>query len=106
MTLNFDGMTKLLTAAWNSGDPKQVACFFAPGKGIINRGEEQFGEKAMVAIEAGFMASFPDLNLTRDFFQLASDHGVFDWAIEGHQAETGNPVDSTRRLQATRRSLQ
>ncbi|SLN34161.1 hypothetical protein ROA7450_01517 [Roseovarius albus] len=100
--LNFDGMPKFLTVDWNCGDSILAACFLAPGNGIIDLGEEQFEKEASVAMEAEFMTSFPNPKLTRDFFRLARDHGGFDWTLEGHQAETGNSLDSTRSSQAKR----
>lgn len=89
----FEDMTAKYTEAWNSGDPGAVADHYAPGKGItINRGDRQFGREAMLDMAGGFMASFPDLVLTRDFFRLADDHGVFGWTLEGHHVDTGNFV--------------
>lgn len=89
----FDKMTAAYTAAWNSGDPAQVADHYAPGKGItINRGENQFGREAMLAMAGGFMAAFLGMVLTRDFIRVAGDHGVFGWTLEGTHAETGNLV--------------
>lgn len=87
----YEEMTAAYTAAWNSGDPAAVADFYAPGKGItINRGENQFGREAMLAMAGGFMAAFPDLKLTRDFIRMAGDHAVYGWTLEGHHAETEN----------------
>ena len=81
------------TAAWNSGDPAAVANHYAPGKGItINRGENQFGREAMLAMAGGFMSEFPDLKLTCDFIRVAGDHAVYAWTLEGHHAETRNFV--------------
>ena len=92
----FAKMTKAYTDAWNSGDPEAVASFFAPGKGItINRGANQFGRPAMVAMAKGFMTSFADLKLTCDFFRVAADHAVYGWTLEGHHSETGNHVKAS-----------
>jgi len=89
----FDAMTIAHTDAWNSGDPARVADHFAPDKGItINRGDNQFGREAMVVMAAGFMAEFPDLHLTRDFFRFGGDHGVHGWTLRGHLAQTKNAV--------------
>ena len=89
----FEEMTAAYTAAWNSGDPAAVAEHYAPDRGItINRGEQQFGREAMLAMAGGFMASFPDLKLTRDFIRIAGDHGVFGWTLEGRHADTRNFV--------------
>ncbi len=92
----FEEMTAAYTSAWNSGDPSAVADHFAPGRGItINRGENQFGREAMIAMASGFMAAFPDLKLTCDFCRLAGDHAVYGWTLEGHHAETGNRVKAS-----------
>jgi uncharacterized protein (TIGR02246 family) len=89
----FETMVETYTAAWNSGDTAAVADHYAPGRGItINRGEQQFGREAMLAMAGGFMASFPDLKLSCDFFRLAGDRAVFGWTLEGHHAETKNFV--------------
>ncbi len=89
----FDKITVAYTNAWNSGDPSAVANYYAPGKGItINRGEQQFGREAILAMAGGFMASFPDLKLTRDFVRFAGDHGLFGWTLVGHHVETKNFV--------------
>ena len=81
------------TDAWNSGDPAAVADHYAPGKGItINRGEQQFGREAMLGMAGGFMSSFPDMTLTRDFFRVGGDRAVFGWTLEGHHVETKNFV--------------
>ncbi|WP_425046227.1 DUF1348 family protein [Primorskyibacter sp. S87] len=89
----FDKMTEAYTAAWNSGNPEAVANHYAAGKGItINRGENQFGRAAMINMAGGFMASFPDLKLYRDFIRLAGDRAIFGWTLEGHHSETGNLV--------------
>lgn len=85
----FDHFTARYTKAWNSGDPAQVADHYSVDGGIhINRGDAQYGREAMLAMAGGFMAAFPDLALTRDFFRLAGDHGVFGWTLSGHHAET------------------
>ncbi len=89
----FDEMTVAYTAAWNSGRPEAVADHYAPGKGItINRGANQFGRDAMLAMAGGFMAAFPDLKITRDFIRLAGDHAVYGWTLEGRHSETGNLI--------------
>ncbi len=92
----FEKMTETYTAAWNSGNPEAVADHYAPGKGItINRGENQFGREAVIAMAGGFMASFPDLKLERDFVRIAGDHAIFGWTLEGHHLETGNLVKAS-----------
>lgn len=90
----FAEMTAAYTAAWNSGDPAAVADHYASGKGItINRGDNQFGREAMIAMASGFMAEFPDLDLRCDFARLAGDHAVFGWTLRGRHSGTGNSVE-------------
>ena len=90
---DFAEMARAYTAAWNSGDPARVVAHYTPEGGIlINRGAEQFGREAMLAMAQGFMSSFPDLKLTCDLARLAGDHALYAWTLEGHHAETGNPV--------------
>jgi len=92
----FEAMTTAYTAAWNSGDPAGVADHYAPGRGItINRGDQQFGREAMLGMAGGFMASLPDMKLTRDFCRLAGDRAVFGWTLEGRHVETRNHVKAT-----------
>lgn len=92
----FEEMTAAYTSAWNSGDPAVVADHYAPGRGItINRGDNQFGREAMIAMAGSFMAAFPDLKLTRDFYRVAGDHAVYGWTLEGRHAETGNFVKAS-----------
>ena len=89
----FEKMIETYVAAWNSGDPGAVADHYAPGKGItINRGAEQFGREAMLAMAGGFMADFPGMTLSCDFHRVAGDRAVFGWTLEGKHAGTGNFV--------------
>ncbi len=89
----FEEMIAAYTSAWNSGDPGAVADHYAPGRGItINRGEQQFGREAMIAMAGGFMSDFPDMKLSCDFFRLAGDRAVFGWTLDGHHAQTKNFV--------------
>lgn len=77
------------TAAWNSGDPAQVASFYAPdGQIIINRGDPHKGTEAMTAMAAGFYADVPDLSLTCDDIRVSGSHAVFIWTFTGHDAGT------------------
>lgn len=97
MTLDpaaFRKMVQDYTAAWNSGDPAQVAAFYAPDCGIsANRGEWWLGEERMKTFAGGFFAEVPDLKLTCDDFRLAGNHAVFVWSFTGHHVETGNPLN-------------
>ncbi|MFK7944263.1 MAG: nuclear transport factor 2 family protein [Paracoccaceae bacterium] len=86
-------MARDYTTAWNSGDPAQVASFYASdGQIIINRGDPHKGTEAMTAMAANFYADVPDLSLTCDELRVSGTHAVFVWTFTGHDANTGNPL--------------
>ncbi len=90
---HIDRLTENYTAAWNSGDPDQVAAFFAEdGAIVINRGDPHQGRAAISAMAAGFHTAVPDLKLTRDRVRAAGDHVAYFWTFTGHDAETGKPL--------------
>ena len=79
--------------AWSSGNPAEVAAFFAPdGQISVNRGEASVGTQAIIDMAAGFYAEFPDLELRCDLMRCAGQHAVFVWTLEGHHAQTKNHV--------------
>ncbi|WP_197916260.1 nuclear transport factor 2 family protein [Thiosulfatihalobacter marinus] len=87
-------MARAYTAAWNSGDPENVAGFFAEdGEIIINRGDPWTGRSRIGEMAAGFFADVPDLSLTCDDFRLSGTHAVFVWTFTGHDAGTKNPLN-------------
>lgn len=82
------------TAAWNSGDPAQVASFYAEDGGIvINRGEPWDGRAKVAEMAAGFFADVPDLTLVCEGVRLAGDHMVYAWRFTGRDAATKAPLD-------------
>jgi SnoaL-like protein len=90
----FQTLADAYTAAWNSGDPKQVASFFASdGQISINGGDALVGTAALVEMAAGFHSEFPDLKLSCDFSRSSGSHGVFGWTLAGHHCETKNYVE-------------
>ncbi len=81
--------------AWSSGDPETVASFFAEdGQIVINRGAPIEGRDAITELASAFYADIPDLELRCDMMRWAGAHAIFVWTLEGHHAETGNPVVS------------
>lgn len=79
--------------AWSSGDPQQVAGFFAPDARISTNGNDPVeGHAAITEIAKAVFADFPDLELRCDMMRWADDHAIFVWTREGHHAETGNHV--------------
>lgn len=79
--------------AWSSGEPDEVASFYAEdGEISINRGDLIKGRAAVAEMAAGFYAEFPDLEVRCDLMRKAGSHAVFIWTLEGHHAETKNHV--------------
>ena len=78
------------TAAWNTGDPANVAAFFAvAGEIVINRGTPWVGRDGVAAMAAGFYADVPDLALVCDGIRVTGDHMVYLWTFTGTHAGTG-----------------
>ncbi|MEM6676914.1 MAG: nuclear transport factor 2 family protein [Pseudomonadota bacterium] len=96
MPISPETLTQIATdyaAAWSAGDPQAVASFYAEtGSIAINRGDLIEGRAAVAEMAAGFYAAFPDLVVRCDGVRYAGDHAIFLWTLEGHHAETGNPV--------------
>ncbi|NKB29664.1 MAG: SgcJ/EcaC family oxidoreductase [Rhodobacteraceae bacterium] len=89
--MDIDDLTARYTAAWNSGDPAQVASFFAPGGSIvINVDGISTGRDEIAEMAKGFHTAVPDLELTRDGFRSAGAHVLSMWTFTGHDADTGN----------------
>lgn len=97
MTLDPDAVRRMAhdyTAAWNSGDPAQVAAHYAPdGQIIINRGDPCKGTAEITTMAAGFYAEVQDLRLTCDDIRVSGSHAVIVWTFTGHHSETGNPLE-------------
>ena len=86
-------MAEAYTAAWNSGDPERVAAHYEPdGRISINGGDSHRGTAAITEMAAGFMAEFPDLKLSMDFYRVSEANALFCWTLEGHHSASGNPV--------------
>jgi uncharacterized protein (TIGR02246 family) len=80
-------------AAWNSGDPAQVAACFAPEGGIvINRGQPWQGRAKVAEMAAGFYADVNDMRVILDELRIAGSHVAFIWTFTGRHAGTGKPL--------------
>ncbi len=80
-------------AAWNSHLPERVAGFYAPdGTITINHGEPYRGTAGLVDMASGFMAEFPDIEVTMNGIEEKDGHVVFHWVFTGTHSETGHAV--------------
>jgi uncharacterized protein (TIGR02246 family) len=97
MALGREEITKIAEhyeAAWNSGNPAQVAACYAPNGGIIiNRGTPWQGRAKIVEMAAGFFADVKDMRVILDELRVAGDHVAFIWTFTGRHAGTNNPLD-------------
>ncbi len=81
-------------AAWNSGDPAEVAGCYSPDGGIvINRGQPWQGRAKVAEMAAGFYADVNDMRVILDELRIAGSHAIFIWTFTGRHAETGNPLN-------------
>lgn len=78
------------TEAWNSGDPRQVASFYAAdGELIINGGDPAKGRKALADVAQSFMQAFPDLQLTLDSLLRHDNSYRYYWTFKGTYSGPG-----------------
>jgi proline iminopeptidase len=78
------------TAAWNSGDPDQVASFYTPeGALTINGGEPSVGRASVAEAARGFMEAFPDLVLVNDRIERNGDRINYHWTFSGTNTGPG-----------------
>lgn len=97
MTSNAEAIStfaRAYEAAWNSGDPAQVAGCYAEDGGItINRGQPWQGRAKVAEMAAGFYADVNDMRVILDDLRLAGGHVAFIWTFTGRHAGTGNPLN-------------
>lgn len=97
MELSVDRISKIARhyeAAWNSGEPEQVAaCYAETGGIIINRGEPWQGRARVAEMAAGFYADVNDMRVILDDLRIAGSHVAFIWTFTGRHAGTGQPLD-------------
>lgn len=78
------------TAAWNSGEPGNVAAFFAENGSLkVNDAEPAVGTAAITEVARGFMTAFPDMVLSFDRLEPAGDRVNFHWTFAGTNNEPG-----------------
>jgi pimeloyl-ACP methyl ester carboxylesterase len=85
------------TAAWNSGDPGEVARHYAEGGSLaINGGEPAVGREELAEVAESFMTGFPDMVLTFDGLTFEEGRVQFHWTFRGTNTGpggTGQRVD-------------
>lgn len=76
--------------AWCTGDPKQVASFYAEdGFIIINGGLPWAGRAGLAAMSGGFIDAYPDAILTTDDLHIEADRAVWSWTFSGTNTGPG-----------------
>jgi uncharacterized protein (TIGR02246 family) len=84
------------TAAWNSGQPENVAAFFAPDGTLSVNGAASVGREAITAVAAGFMTAFPDLELLNDRLEILPDAVRYHWTFIGTNTGPGGTGQAVR----------
>lgn len=85
------------TEAWCSGEPGKVAAFFAPGGSLrVNSAAPAVGRAAVEEIARGFMAAFPDLQLTMDDLVIDGERASYHWTLVGTNNGPGGTGRSVR----------
>jgi uncharacterized protein (TIGR02246 family) len=84
------------TAAWNSGQPEQVASFFAPDGTLSVNGAASTGREAITAVAAGFMTAFPDLELLNDRVEILPNAVRYHWTFIGTNTGPGGTGQAVR----------
>ncbi len=78
------------TEAWNGGDPKCVAAFYAPDGSLqINDAPPAVGWPAIAAAAKQFMTAFPDLLVEMDRLVINPDHAIYHWTLTGTNSGPG-----------------
>ena len=85
------------TAAWNSGDPSEVARHYAAGGVLtINGGVPSKGREEVAAAAKGFMDAFPDMVLSNPGNEVGDGRVIYHWRFIGSNTGpdgTGAAVD-------------
>ena len=78
------------TAAWCSGDPRQVAEHYSrDGSLTINGGTPSVGRDAITEAARGFMDGFPDLRVELDDLKIDGDSPEYHWTLTGRNTGPG-----------------
>lgn len=84
------------TAAWNSGIPANVVnCFATDGTLYVN-GAPAPGREAIEAVARDFMTAFPDMELTMDDLEFATDTVKYHWTFIGTNTGPGGTGNAAR----------
>ncbi len=80
-------------AAWTNRNADAVTARYAEDATMgMNGGEPLVGRAEIVGMATGFMADFPDLELSLDSVLVADHHMIYAWTFEGHHRDTGRFV--------------
>ena len=83
--------------AWSSGDPSQLASFYAEdGVLVVNGGPPSSGRAAVTATAQAFMTAFPDMKVVLERMDRHGDHPVFRWLWTGTNSGPGGTGKSVR----------
>ena len=83
------------TVAWNSGNPENVAGFFAEDGTLSVNGQANEGRDAIARLAHGFMTAFPDMQLLNDKLEILPEAIHYHWTFIGTntgEGGTGNAV--------------
>lgn len=76
--------------AWCSQNPDSVARFFSEaGSLTVNDGSPAVGRTAIADLAQGFMADFPDMEVTMDNLVTGSEGTAFHWTLTGTNTGPG-----------------
>lgn len=77
------------TAAWNSGQPENVAAFFAEDGSLSVNGAANVGRNAITRVAQGFMTAFPDMELLNDKLEILPSSVRYHWTFIGTNTGPG-----------------
>lgn len=90
ISLSLREFAERYTAAWCSGNPAQVAGFYAPnGSLAINGGSPAVGREAISREAESFMTAFPDLKVVMDRLVSRGDRIEYHWTLTGTNTGPG-----------------
>lgn len=77
------------TAAWNSGQPENVARFFTDDGTLFVNGAANVGRDAISQVALGFMTAFPDMQLLNDRLEILPVAVRYHWTFVGTNTGPG-----------------
>jgi hypothetical protein len=85
------------TAAWCSGEPRQVAAHYSSeGSLTINDGEPAVGRASITEAAQSFMSAFPDLQVLMDDLCLDDARIEYHWTLIGTNTGPGGTGNAVR----------